>query len=170
MLLVPTGQPIYGYGVSLRQSFLNALATRPAYDRAVAFTACAVAGQPALWAASQTDLVSWGGYPRPPFDGLWIDQAPLGLAFVDDAFYTIPPDQWAAFETLVYVSNPEQRASLARFPQMNGLRHQAEYASLLQRLPVEVAIDRGWTYRGGERLAACATQYGYPSRTVRAAP
>lgn len=155
------GRPTVAYEPRLRQSFRTAVGATPDYRRAVEFSRCATGGRPVLVTLSQRELYAWTTFAREPLSAVWIDQMPTGLAMIDAAFPAIDQTRWDSFETLVYAADPNAAGSLAAFPRTTGLRYAPDYARLLERLPVGVTIGQGWRYRGTDRLAACAQQFGY---------
>lgn len=90
-------------------------------------------------------------YDRVRFDEGALDQQPT-------------PEEWAQFSLLVFPTAPIDGGNVLNF---SGVKQNvpayntAAYAALRRRLPVLVDAQ-DYYYEGGDQLAACAQQFGYP--------
>lgn len=137
-----------------RASYNSANALSPEYNRAVAFTTCALGSAPTV-----VTSYYWMSYVRGQWDRV----------FIDEAMEPIEPYVWDTAETLVYPVTPLIYGSLVNYPKLEWPYDLKKYGALLDRMPYTVTIPTPvpWRYHGGQRLAECAAEYDYDlSRTT----
>jgi len=149
------------------------------YEHEVEFASCATQAGPALSPAP-----SWTSYARGRLDLIWFAE-PKGLGdprnvHADAAGLAAAEQRWRNFVVLIYPYNRGEPGSLVDFADVDvqgaqvgypfravdgawptGYFDVVHYAELFTRLPVQVDAGR-FRYRGDERLAQCASTYGFP--------
>lgn len=123
----------------------------PQYNRQVQFVNCAMGDDTVL-----ATIYKWVTFLRRDYDHVWVD---------DGFLYVHPtPEEWDHFGLLVFSTDPTTRGNVLTFPfvQQNAVGYDAaNYAALRSRLPILVQTPN-YFYAGGDQLAACAQQFGFP--------
>jgi uncharacterized membrane protein len=119
------------------------------HTQMAAFTTCAIGDAPVIATSYSFAALLRGQWDR---------------VYFDEGGAQIRPIVWQSAETLITPGDGDTAGSFASFPTTSGPYDVGRYATLMDRLPIAVATDQSayqWRYLGGERLAACAAEFGY---------